>query len=200
MTVTGTQSPTFLPYDGQPDPRLPLGRWLFAHTLSGDGSGGRVIHNCEFTAAATPAGPAYSLIDLTGHKSDGLEETAVLVVSAFSPKPRLSGFIDREAALPVSQYGFGSGPHATGMALPLYLGVRDVLRAGGTLLAFHWQSNVDGVTYRVNLAGYYWAPETVDLPGGPQSPGNVTVPLAPRPGGSGFYDRLRAGNTGPMFE
>lgn len=193
MAVVGVSVAKYFPFAGQPDPRLPLGRWGGLGTVAGDGSGGTAKARLIIAGSGSVYGPAFSIDLIAGYRGDtGVESTALLQIlgSSFDEEVVLTNW---QWSVPLVAGGALDRIDTSFLQFPFFIGTRRRGAGDPTCVELHFQTNTNAVTYAVSAHGLYWARESLRLPGGPLRPEQAQVPIPAVPGGQSYYDRLRAG-------
>ena len=192
MAVVATGAPVYVPFQGQPDIRLPFARWFAEVDVTGDVSGGEMRTSIVFNLSGDPPGPVIGLTRAIAQRRDTVVENCRFTVDGFTQQISVAG-ADYDITLPATlAYALvqtewqTSGPGRI-------LGVRDEYSGGSTQLTFQFLSNVNTVVMHTYCEGYIWQQAALGLPGGPQWPENTNIPLIGPPGASSYYERLRAG-------
>jgi len=151
---------------------LPAGLWLGQGFVVGDASGGLANLNIQVNLLSEPFSALIMTLEQVTFQPS-LTTTHTYLLEA-------RGFTTRGVASRLPHIGFAAiagtaGPAALFademLAKPFYLGQID--RMAGLDTELHWQTNnADGETFIVNNLGYYWTPEAMNAPGGPQRPQN----------------------------
>jgi len=196
MSVVGVTPATFFPVNGQPDPRLPLGRWSGNGTIVGDGSAGSAAARLIFAGATAINSPVFSLDFLMGFRDDqGVDTTVLFEALGFSYLPNV---VLASLAFPVPLINSAGGARVdtSQIQFPMFLGTRQVGTSNPTAVELLFDTNTNLANYSIQANGHYWSLDSLQLPGGPLRPENVQAPTSPIPGGQSYYDRLRAGIPG----
>jgi len=170
VTISATTRLAFLPFRTPGGP-FPAGIWASQQTVIGDASGGEAVIVHEVVLLTEP----FSALMLT-------LEQIVLDVGQNAATELLLEIIGFEEHNPVGNNNVIIGLAArttvgNTVALqpdnmlhkPVFLGRVD--RASGQNAQLSMRAaNVDGVAFRDALFGYYWTPEAMYTPGGPQRP------------------------------
>jgi len=172
VSVTQIGRLTFLPFRTPPNASQPAGIWTSQITVLGDASGGNVFANHEVILLTEP----FSALMLTLEQIHLTDTTNASVTWLFEA----TGFEEHD---PVGNRNvlihfavIGGGPEAATALLPtnslrrpVFLGRCDRTSGQDSTMRVI-RSNVDAASFRSDLFGYYWTPDAMNAPGGPQRP------------------------------
>ena len=172
MSVTKTGRIRFLPFRTPPSPSQPAGIWTSQITTLGDASGGTIFSVTEVNLLTEP----FSALMLT-IESLMITDTSNVAAGYLM---EATGFEEHD---PVGNrnviYQFpttASAPtnatalqQADTLRRPIFLGRCDRTSGQDSSIRF-LTGNLDGVSFRVDMFGYYWTPDAMNAPGGPQRP------------------------------
>jgi len=172
MSVTVTGRVRFLPFRTLPIPGQPAGIWTSQITAIGDASGGTIFMITEVFLLAEP----FAALVLT---IESMMLTATVDTSLVW-QMEATGFEEHD---PVGNrnviYHFqttGGGPSTLTTLRPdqlpkrpIFLGRCDRTSGQDSSIRMLVQ-NVNIITFRHDLFGYYWTPDAMNAPGGPQRP------------------------------
>lgn len=169
MSVTGTGRIRFLPFKQFGAP-FPAGIWLGTVFAAGDASGGFIFLNLELNLLTEP----FTALILTLEQyelqpSDVLARSYLMEANGFTQVPGANRF-PRIAFQVNPTLGGPAAIFATDLLQkPFYLG--QVSRAAGIDTQIRTLTqNIDLESYIVHALGYYWTPDAINAPGGPQRP------------------------------
>jgi len=169
VTVSGTARLAFLPFRSPPGP-FPAGIWTSQLTVIGDVSGGDVILTHEVILLTEP----FSALMLTLEQvfiddTQAADEYLMEIIGFEEHNPignnnMLIAFNTRNSLGTLSALGPADLLHK-----PIFLGRCDRTSGQGSSISVR-SGNTDGISFRDSLWGYYWTPDAMYAPGGPQRP------------------------------
>lgn len=173
MTVQLTVPPTIRPYRGFEEPALPNGYWIVHQSVLGDATGGLMSVNIRFSSADQPnVSTIWNLETLAISAAEAGSATMRVDFGNMDPQPLGASTGARTIlyALPTLDFGVtisGRALELLARNTPIFLGSAGKGVNGD--LAFD-TSNIDTLSLSVRAQGYFWGPEAVNAPGGPQRP------------------------------
>jgi len=169
MSIQLTVPPTIRPFRGFEDPALPNGYWAVHASVLGDGSGGLMSVNIRFSSATEPnPSTLWNLEQLTVSHT-GTNTLFRMDLGNMDPFPigPSTGALRKEYEEILSATISGRSTNTTAKILPIFLGAAGKAVNGD--LAFD-VTNVNATSLSVFAQGYFWGPEAINAPGGPQRP------------------------------
>lgn len=172
MTVTVTGRVRFLPFRTPPNPSQPAGLWTSQLTAIGDASGGDLFLITEVNLLTEPFSALMLTIEqimLTDTSNAGrtwtMEATGFEEHDPVGNRNVIYDFVT-SATGPTS----ATALNQSGTILkPIFLGRCD--RTSGQDSSIRViTDNIDVFTFRQDLWGYFWTPDAMNAPGGPQRP------------------------------
>lgn len=163
-----------------PVPGLPTGVWSASGDDEGDASGGIISFQHIFRNAGNNIGDnqLYNIEHVMGTVQDFAQDAMMLTINGMDPGTGQVATplpVDRRYQFPLLDADVGAGfvqavPPTLG-TVPIWVGTYSGLDTdlGDMIIA---TENIDGSRFIVVVYGYYWAPASVNAPGGIQRPPN----------------------------
>jgi len=171
VTISATTRLAFLPFRSPAGP-FPAGIWTSQQTVIGDASGGEAVIAHEVILLTEPFSAIMLTIEQIFLDSDrGVDVDVLLQAIGFEEHNPvgnnniLMSFLleDLGASTVTALRPDGQ------LRKPIFLGRCDRTSGQNSEISFRWTNN-DGTAFRDSVYGYYWGPEAMYVPGGPQRP------------------------------
>jgi len=158
-------------YSGWVDPRFPIGYWMAALTVTGDGTGGSLSVGLVFQGAV-PAflnSQMYSVERFAIRTSDSTSRIVRVTATNMGGPSGQTGLEHQYTVDVDGQAILGGAVRTESLAfLPWFLGSQR--NAGTTASLSLIATNTSGVNFQFEAEGYRWSARSVLVDGGPQRP------------------------------
>jgi len=169
MAVAGRARVQLLPFR-QFGGAFPAGIWIGGVFAAGDASGGNVVLTLELNLLTEPfSALIFTLEQVELQPSDASSISYLLEATGFTQTPSANRFprmgvaVSSVTSQPAAQFVSNM------LTKPFYLGQLDRDAGIDSVITIR-TVNVDTESYIVHFLGYYWTPDAMNAPGGPQRP------------------------------
>jgi len=169
MSIIDVNDITYRKFSGYEDPRFPSGMWLGEGLVTGDGSGGDMTVQIDFSKAeGLRNSQYYSLEELFAIKGVNVSTTVDVLITNFDVGDETIGrryqllVLSNEGGVAALPMGDGWG------TLRMFLGQQSTPNSAQSISFI--MDNVNGIDWGVRIGGYVWSARSTSVPGGPQRP------------------------------
>lgn len=169
MTITAVDNVQYRPFRGYDDPALPTGTWFGRVQLVGDGSGGLMTAELDFTLATDAFNSRfYSLEDISCNKNENTAVDASIVILNMGDRGHSGNTPVFAANFLVGTAAAALSPADVTAMRGRWLGQQIT---GDTLAAVRLtQANSNAILVTLFMEGYFWSARAVNAAGGPSKP------------------------------